>query len=136
MSNYETNCHRAIGSPTSFLGVVDFRLGFRVAMVALAFAASAAGGLSNEATATELVVSSAGCGDMPSRLIYDIKTSGASCKTARSTASGWARVCAQKPSGSCTVSTGFYCRYRDAGYEAGKIRCTKRGKWVKFVTGS
>lgn len=77
------------------------------------------------------------CGDIPSRLIYDIRTKRVSCTTARRVARQWGSQCAQTPTGSCTVSAGFYCQYRATGYESGAIRCARSGgRVVRFVTGS
>ena len=39
------------------------------------------------------------------------------------------------PDGSGPVRD-LYCRYRNTGYESGKIRCERKGKMVRWETGS
>ena len=61
------------------------------------------------------------CGDVSSRLAYNVTSRVTSCGEARRVARAWR--------GTSTVSRvrGFTCRYRDIGYEAGDIRCTRSG---------
>jgi hypothetical protein len=64
------------------------------------------------------------CGDLPSRLAYNITSRVVSCREARRVARAWTGT------GRVTRVRGFTCRYRDTGYEAGDIRCTRSGDGV------
>lgn len=80
----------------------------------------------------------ADCGDLGSEGAGsgNIKASGVDCNTARGVAKQWESQCASQPDGSCTVSAGFACRFREAGYEAGVISCTAEDREVRFETGA
>ena len=87
------------------------------------------------ATAAVESASAASCGSV-NEFTGRISTPGVGCRTARTVARQWGRECAQRSSGSCSVTAGFYCRYRDFGVEAGRIRCTSGSRVVRFYTGS
>ena len=85
------------------------------------------------------------CGDLPARLLYSIETQKVVCTVARLIAVQWGSQCAQLRTGSCLVTALFYCRYRDTGYESGRIKCIhdadlrrplRAQRTVVFVTSS
>src|SRR5262249_12356842 len=76
----------------------------------------------------------ASCGDLPSRLVYNITARRVSCPFARRVARQWGSQCAQIPTGSCLTTSHFYCRYSDTGYEAGAIRCVYEADLRKAMT--
>jgi hypothetical protein len=75
------------------------------------------------------------CGDLPSRLAYNITTRKAACWKAREVIRRWGNSVAQE-GGDGYVGT-YYCNYKNIGYEAGDIRCTaSRGRVVHWQTSS
>jgi hypothetical protein len=116
---------------TALLVVIRASLAAVLAVAVLATAASADGPAGPTGHAASR------CGDLPDSLIYNIRTNRVGCHTGRRVASQWGPQCAQRPGGSCRVTAGFYCSYRNTDYEAGAIRCTRNGgRVVRFVTGS
>jgi hypothetical protein len=88
---------------------------------------SAAGALVSQSASAAAPVRE--CGDVASRLAYNITTRSVTCTEARRVVRGWGR-------GNGPVR-GMTCRYHDTGYEAGDIRCTgSRGRVVHWQTGS
>ena len=84
-------------------------------------------------------VASARCGALSSDLsnnIFNIRAANVSCPKARRVARQWVDQCASDEDGSCLVSAGFYCRYRDVGYEQGTVRCGRNKRKVTFDTGA
>jgi hypothetical protein len=67
---------------------------------------------------------------------YAVKAKGADCDLARNVARQWETECATGGDGSCRVSAGYECVYRDAGYELGYITCTSGSAQVRFETGA
>lgn len=65
----------------------------------------------------------AACGAIQPRLVYAITTQRVTCRLARRIAVQWGDQCAQLRTGSCLVTALYYCRYRDTGFEEGRIRC-------------
>jgi hypothetical protein len=68
------------------------------------------------------------CGNI-NRNTGGIRAYGVGCQTARKVAKAW--------NGESSYSAyGFRCRYRDTGYEAGKISCRKGSARIVFYTGA
>lgn len=67
---------------------------------------------------------------------YNVQATGIDCATARQVAAQWEKECAQTPSGSCEVSSGYYCSFQAAGEELGYINCVDGERQVKFETGA
>jgi hypothetical protein len=63
------------------------------------------------------------CGSMPARYVFKVQADRVTCERALVIARQWGEQCAQLRTGSCLVTAGFYCRYRDSGFERGTIRC-------------
>ena len=97
------------------------------ARVAL-FAATATLAVSGIALASGPGHVAASCGNI-NQNTGGIQAHGVSCKTARKVAKAW------DGEGSY-VAYGFRCRYRDIGYEAGKISCRRGSARVIFYTGA
>ena len=78
------------------------------------------------------------CGDLVKHGAgsYNVRAHKVRCRKARRIARQWENQCARQPDGSCWVRAGFYCRYRSAGWELGRIRCRRGQHIVKFVTGA
>ena len=81
---------------------------------------------------------SADCGDIAQSGAgtYNVRATGVDCETAIVIARQWEDECATRPDGSCRVTLGFSCRYRQAGYESGVINCTSGARAVTFETGA
>lgn len=76
------------------------------------------------------------CGDLPSRLAYDVTARNVGCAQARRTVRVWGKTAARHQSGDGWV-LGLYCNYQSTGYESGAIRCTgSSGRLVRWRTGS
>ena len=74
------------------------------------------------------------CGDLPSRLAYNITTRKAACWMAREVIRQWGDSVAQE--GGDGYVDDFYCNYKNVGYESGDIRCkASRGRVVHWQTG-
>lgn len=70
----------------------------------------------------------AGCGDLPGQLAFNIKANIA-CRKARSVVKNW--------DGKLHGSSGsFDCDFKATGYEEGRVRCTSRGREVRWITAS
>jgi hypothetical protein len=67
---------------------------------------------------------------------YAVKARGPDCDLARTVARRWETECATGGDGSCRVSAGYDCTYRDVGYELGYITCTSGPAQVRFETGA
>jgi len=67
---------------------------------------------------------------------YAVKARGTDCGLARRVARQWEDECASEGDGSCRVSAGYDCAYREAGYELGYITCTSGAVQVTFETGA
>ena len=81
---------------------------------------------------------SADCGDLAESGAgtYNVRATGVDCETAIVIARQWEDECATRPDGSCRVTLGFSCKYRQAGYESGVISCTSGRRAVRFETGA
>ena len=80
----------------------------------------------------------AACGDLveSGAGTYDVRATGLDCETAIVVARQWEQECATQPDGSCEVTLGFDCTYRQTGYELGEIACVSGERRVEFQTGS
>jgi len=68
------------------------------------------------------------CGDL-NQNTGNIQAHGVGCNTARKVAKAWDGEVSYR-------AYGFRCRYRDIGYESGKISCRNGSATVAFYTGS
>jgi len=75
------------------------------------------------------------CGHMPNHLAYGITSRKFPCRRAKQVVRHWGKTAAQTPGGDGWV-LGLYCRFRSVGHEAGVIRCSRRGRVVRWETGS
>jgi hypothetical protein len=75
------------------------------------------------------------CGHMPNHFAFNIKTRNVFCGKARRVVRRWGQTAARKRGGDGWVF-GLYCNYRSTGYEAGKIRCARRERVVRWQTAS
>jgi hypothetical protein len=75
------------------------------------------------------------CGQMPNHFAFNITSRNVSCQDARRVVRRWNKTAAQQPGGDGWV-LGLYCNYRDTGYEAGTIRCSRSGRVVRWQTAS
>lgn len=74
------------------------------------------------------------CGDLSSRLAFNITTRKAACWKAREVIRRWDTAATEGGDGQVGA---YYCRYKDTGYESGDIRCTASGgRVVRWQTGS
>jgi len=78
------------------------------------------------------------CGDLARRGfgIGNLESVDVDCDTARRVTREWEAECATRPSGSCSVSSGFACEFREVGFEGGDVSCTKGNRRVDFMTGA
>lgn len=78
------------------------------------------------------------CGDLAQSGagVYNVRATGVDCETAIVIARQWQDECATRPDGSCRVTLGFSCRYRQKGYESGAIRCAGSRGAVTFEAGA
>jgi hypothetical protein len=96
--------------------------------LSLAMLLSAGIGMSSAAPIRE-------CGRWTAQAAYNITTRKVSCRKARSVVRRWGQTAARERDGDGAVF-GFFCNYRNIGYEAGDIRCTApRGRVVHWQTG-
>ncbi len=75
------------------------------------------------------------CGQMPNHFAYNIEARNVLCGKARRVVRRWSAPGAQAPGGDGRV-LGFYCDYRSTGYEAGRIRCSRGKRVIRWQTGS
>lgn len=78
------------------------------------------------------------CGALAGNLannVFNIRAVKVSCRKARRVARQWVDECASDEDGSCLVSAGFSCRYRNVG-EQGTVRCGRNQRKVTFDTGA
>jgi hypothetical protein len=75
------------------------------------------------------------CGNWSAKAAYEIRAKNVSCEKARSVIRRWGATAAREPGGDGEVY-GFYCNYRNLGYEAGAIRCSApQRKLISWKTG-
>jgi hypothetical protein len=67
---------------------------------------------------------------------YNVHATGLDCETAIVVARQWEQECATQPDGSCEVTLGFACAYRQVAHELGEIACVKGARRVSFETGA
>jgi hypothetical protein len=78
------------------------------------------------------------CGDLveSGAGTYDVRATGLDCETAIVIARQWEQECATQPDGSCEVTLGFDCTYRQVAHELGEIACVSGDRRVEFQTGA